>query len=314
MATEARKFAVGVFVIAALVIGVAAAIWLGASRYLADETLAVTYFQESVQGLDPGAAVKFRGVPAGRVEKIGIAPDGELIQVVMAIDSKYAQRILDDETLRAQLQLSGITGLRYVEIDKHSGEALQRHPEIHFEAPYPAVLSTPSQFKAVQEALEDIYAKVMSVDIGGVTNDLRATLQAADQVLRDERMQQILTNMSELTGSARRATENVEHMTAGVKLAPVVDDLRQTNSEARKFIQDLRDGATGRQLRATMGEIDAVARTTQSFVVELQVMVDRLNRASENLAHLTDILREQPSQLIFAPPPPPRSERDGGRP
>ena len=48
----------------------------------------------------------------------------------------------------------------------------------------------------------------------------------------------------------------------------------------------------------TLNEIDAVARTTQSFVVELQVMVDRLNRASENLEHLTDILREQPSTRL----------------
>jgi len=313
MATEARKFTVGLFVIAAVVIGVGATIWLGASRYLADETLTDTYFQESVQGLDPGAAVKLRGVPAGRVEKIGLAPDGELIEVVMAIDSRFAKRILADPTLRAQLQLSGITGLRYVEIDKHTGDALERHPKLTFEPPHPPILSTPSQFKAIQEALQDIYAKVMSIDLEGVTADLRATLQAADQVLRDERVQQILTNMSELSGSARRATENVEHMTAGVRLAPVVDELRQTNAEARKFVQDLRNGPTGQQLRAMMNEIDAVARTTQSFVVELQVMVDRLNRASENLEHLTDILSEQPSQLIFAPPPPPRSEKDGGR-
>src|SRR5262245_16171277 len=130
MATEARKLTVGLFVIGAVVIGIGAAIWLGASRYLADETLAVTYFQESVQGLDPGAAVKLRGVPAGRVEKIGIAPDGELIEVVLAINSRFAQRILADPTLRAQLQLSGITGLRYVEIDKHKGESLERYPKL----------------------------------------------------------------------------------------------------------------------------------------------------------------------------------------
>ena len=313
MATEARKLTVGLFVIGAVVIGIAAAIWLGASRYLADETLAVTYFQESVQGLDPGAAVKLRGVPAGRVEKIGIAPDGELIEVVMAIDSRFAQRILADTTLRAQLQLSGITGLRYVEIDKHKGESLERYPKLTFEPAYPVVLSSPSQFRAIQEALEDIYAKVMSVDLEGATADLRATLQAADQVLRDERIQQILTNMTELSGSARRATENVEHMTAGVELAPVVNELRQTTTEAHKFMQDLRQGATGQQLRTMMSEIDAVARTTQSFVIQLQVMVDRLNRTSENLEHLTDVLREQPSQLIFAPPPPPRPERDGGQ-
>src|SRR5215468_3332990 len=144
MATEARKLRVGIFVIASVLIGVAAAIWLGASRFLADEVRTVTYFAESVQGLDPGAAVKYRGVPAGRVEKIGIAPDGELIEVVMSIDSWFAQLILRDPTLRAQLQLSGITGLRYVEIDHHGGDSLHDFPKLSFEAEHPLILSTPS--------------------------------------------------------------------------------------------------------------------------------------------------------------------------
>src|SRR5215468_2221927 len=159
MATEARKLRVGLFVMAAVAIGIGAAIWLGASRYLADEVRTVTYFSESVQGLDPGAAVKYRGVPAGRVEKIGIAPDGDLIEVVMSIDTWFAQL-----TLRAQLQLSGITGLRYVEIDRHSGDSLHDFPRLSFEPEHPLILSTPSQFKAILEALQDIYNRVMSVD------------------------------------------------------------------------------------------------------------------------------------------------------
>jgi ABC-type transporter Mla subunit MlaD len=63
-----------------------------------------------VQGLDRGAAVKYRGVAAGRVERIDIAPDGDLIEVKMSIDNRYADLLFKDPTLRAQLQLSGITG------------------------------------------------------------------------------------------------------------------------------------------------------------------------------------------------------------
>ena len=46
--------------------------------------------------------------------------------------------MLKDPTLRAQLQLSGITGLRYVEIDRHTGDALQNSPTLSFEPPAPA--------------------------------------------------------------------------------------------------------------------------------------------------------------------------------
>jgi ABC-type transporter Mla subunit MlaD len=309
VATEARKFRVGLFVIAAIVIGVSAAIWLGASRYLADESLAVTYFSESVQGLDPGAAVKYRGVPAGRVEKIGIAPDGDLIQVTMSIDRKYDDLLFKDPSLRAQLQLSGITGLRYVEIDRHSGDALQSAPTLSFTPDDPLIPSTPSQFKAIQEALEDIYRKVMSVDLAGISADTRATLQAADQLLRDDRVQRVLTNLSAITDSAARVTLNIEAATAGVKLEPVVADLRKATGEANALLLDLREGETGRELRGALREVDGLARTSQSFVLDLQVLMERLNRTTANLEQLTGSLRQQPSRLLFSSPPAERPAR-----
>jgi ABC-type transporter Mla subunit MlaD len=306
VATEARKFRVGLFVIAAVLIGIGAAIWLGASRYLADESLAVTYFSESVQGLDPGAAVKYRGVPAGRVDSLNVAPDGELIAVVMSIDRKFETLLFNDPSLRAQLQLSGITGLRYIEIDRHSGDALEKAPKLAFTPRYPLIPSTPSQFKAIQEALEDIYQKVMSVDLAGISADTRATLQAADQLLRDDRVQRILTNLSSVTDAAGRVTANLEQATAGVKLGPVVADLRRATGEANAVLQDFRDGETGRQLRGALQEVNGLARTSQSFVLDLQVLMERLSRTSANLEQLTDTLRQQPSTLIFSEPPPPR--------
>ena len=300
MATEARKLRVGIFVLVALTIGLAAAIWLGASRYLADESQAVTYFSESVQGLDRGAAVKYRGVPAGRVDHIDIAPDGDLIEVVMSIDNRYADMLVQDPTLRAQLQLSGITGLRYVEIDRHAGEALDNAPALAFEPEYPLIPSTPSQFKAIQEALEDIYGKVMSVDLEGISGDARATLQAADQLLRDERVQTILNNIANISDSAARVTINIEKATAGVQRA---------TGEARALLVDLRQGESGRNLRSALREVDGLARSGQTFLVDLQGLVERLNRTTDNLQQLTNALRQQPSSLLFSNPPPTRPAR-----
>jgi ABC-type transporter Mla subunit MlaD len=306
VATEARKLRVGIFVIVALVIGLAAAIWLGASRYLADETAAVTYFSESVQGLDRGAAVKYRGVPAGRVERIDIAPDGDLIEVQMSINNRYAPLLFQDPTLRAQLQLSGITGLRYVEIDRATGDALEKAPTLSFEPSAPLIPSTPSQFKAIQEALEDIYQKVMSVDLAGISGDVRATLQAADQLLRDERVQTILSNVADVSDTATRVSLNLEKATDGVRLQPVIADLHQATTEAKGLMVDLRSGQAGRDLRSALREIDGLARTGQTFVLDLQGLVERLNLTLDNLQRLTEGLRQQPSTLIFSNPPPPR--------
>jgi ABC-type transporter Mla subunit MlaD len=304
VATEAHKLQVGAFVIGAAIIGISGAIWLGASRYFEDTGLLVSYFSESVQGLEPGAAVKYRGVPAGRVEDIDIAPDGDLIEVLMSIDVEFAESVREDETLRAQLQLSGITGLRYVEIDRHSGEALEKSPELGFEPPYPLIPSTPSSFKAIQEALEDIYDKVMAVDVQGISSDARATLQAADQVLRDDRVQRTLTNLAEVSDSAGRLMANLDEMTSDIELKRVLADLSEATSEARALFTDLRSGATGKQLRATLGEVNELANVTGEFIVRLQITLERLDRTASNLEQLTTDLRQQPSRLLFSEPPP----------
>ena len=96
---------------------------------------------------------------------------------------------------------------------------------------------------------------------------MRATLQAADQLLRDERVQQILTNMSEMTDSARRVTANVEQMTDGVRLAPVVGDLRETTAEAKRLIVELRDGADRHRAaqRAARGRRPGAHRRSRSW-------------------------------------------------
>jgi ABC-type transporter Mla subunit MlaD len=96
-----------------------------------------------------------------------------------------------------------------------------------------------------------------------------------------------------------------------VRLGPVVADLRQTTDQAKQLIVELRDGETGTDLRSALREIDGLARTTQSFVLDLQGVTDRLNHTADNLGQLTDLLRQQPSRLLFSEPPPPRG-RPGG--
>jgi phospholipid/cholesterol/gamma-HCH transport system substrate-binding protein len=311
MATEARKLQVGVFVIGATIIAIGGLIWLGASRYFEKTIHLVTYFSESVQGLEPGAAVKYRGVPSGRVEEIGIAPDGDLIEVLMSIQTEVAESIRQDENLRAQLELAGITGLRYIEIDRHRGDALQQHPKLTFEPPHPVIPSTPSSIKAIQSALEDVYQKVMSVDLEGISKDARATLQAADQILRDERIPEILADMRLLTRSAGQLTKNLEEMTARVEVKPAIDNLTQATVEAKNLFTELQRGETGHQLRETLRQMNRLAENAQQFVASMQDTVDRLDRTANNLERLTEELRMQPSRLLFGQPPSPRGPGEG---
>ncbi len=311
MATEAHKFQVGVFVIASIIIGLGAVIWLGASRFFEETQHFVSYFSESVQGLDPGAAVKYRGVPAGRVDSIGIAPDGELIEVRMDIDVKAAKALKRDPTLRATLELSGITGLRYVEVDRRSGDALNQAPVLSFKPPAEVIPSARSSFKAIQNALGDVYDRFMQLDVSGISNDARTALQAANQLLRDERVDALLTNFKAASQSSSAVLKNLETMTEGVKLAPAVENARQATAEAKALFSELTTGPTGKQIMDAVEQVTRLVRTAQQLAVELHYSLQRLDRTTGNLQSLTEEVRNQPSLLLFSAPPEPRRPEDG---
>jgi len=308
VATEAHKFQVGVFVIGATVIGIAAAIWLGASRFFEESRRFVTYFSESVQGLDAGASVKYRGVPVGRVDAIHIAPDGVLIEVAMDCDVDVARALKADESLRATLELSGITGLRYIEIDRHVGDALHQSPTLTFKPPAEVIPSARSSFKAIQVALEDVYDHFMQLDLHGISSDTREALQAASQLLRDQRLATILTNVEAASVSTNALTKNLQ--TLAGKLAPAVDNTTQATGEAKALFANLNQSVTGKQLAATLDRVDRLTQSTEQFVVGLQSTVERLDRTVTNLQSLTEEVRGQPSLLLFSEPPTSEGQTD----
>ncbi len=303
MATEAHKLQVGAFVISATVFLVAGLIWLGATRFFEPSESFVTYFNESVQGLDVGAPVKYRGVSGGRVARIGIAPDGELIEVRMEIDPAVANAVRRDPSLRATLELSGITGLRYVEIERKEGDALKQSPPLSFSPPAEVIPSARSSFKAIQVALSDVYDRFMQVDYKGISDDARRAFQAATALMQDERIDALLTNLKNTTQTVQQLASNLESMTRGVRLAPAVENATQASAEAKQLFTDLARGKTGQELARAITQLNALVQSTQQAVISMQYTLERLDRAAVNLQGLTDQLRVQPSRLLFSPPP-----------
>ena len=71
MSLKANYFKLGLFVIGAIVAGVILLIVIGSGRWFQPKLTIETYFNESVQGLDIGSKLKYRGVAIGEVTKIG---------------------------------------------------------------------------------------------------------------------------------------------------------------------------------------------------------------------------------------------------
>jgi phospholipid/cholesterol/gamma-HCH transport system substrate-binding protein len=229
----------------------------------------------------------------------------------MDIDTNMAGALKRDTSLRATLELSGITGLRYIEIDRRKGDALNQAPVLNFKPPCDVIPSSRSSFKAIQSALEDVYDRFMQLDVGGISTDAKTALQAATQLLRDERIDAVLSSLKSTTQYTSQVTKNLEAMTNGVRLAAAVQNATDATAEAKTLISDLRKGALGQQFGQTVEQYNQLAQSAQQVVVGMQFTLERLDRTASSLQLLSEELRGQPSRLLFADPPPRRAAEGG---
>ena len=80
MSKPVNKKLIGIFVVVAIGLVVAAVLVLGSGKFFKQYNRVVMYFDGSVKGLAIGAPVDFRGVKIGTVAEIKMIEDGRAVQ------------------------------------------------------------------------------------------------------------------------------------------------------------------------------------------------------------------------------------------
>ena len=134
------------------------------SRFLEKGQFYATYFDESIQGLVVDSPVKYRGVFIGRVESISVAPDSQLIKVVLKIESGQTL----DSNIVAQLKSVGITGSMFVELDRREEGEPDQSPTLSFPSEYPIVASKPSEISELLNSISQALNQIKALDLIGM--------------------------------------------------------------------------------------------------------------------------------------------------
>jgi phospholipid/cholesterol/gamma-HCH transport system substrate-binding protein len=334
MATQRTKFALGLFVTCGIGIAVMAVIWLGMSRYLEKGQFYATYFNESVQGLSIDSPVKYRGVSIGRVDRIAVAPDANLIQVILKIESGQAL----DNSIVAQMKAVGITGSMFVELDRKTEDEPDKSPQLSFPSEYPIVASKPSNISELWQGIDDVINKIRLLDLDGISEKVKWTLENMNGVIMDadvkgisQRMKRSLDNADNLLDNTRwdniltsieGAGQALNHLMkkADTGLNRIESTLSRVEGIAVDNEQDIRSAI--KDFRKAMEQANALLENGTSVVgdvddsfsrirQELFSVVRNLGEASENLNRLMELLSDQPSQLIWGEPPPPKEVEKG---
>ncbi len=295
---------IGAFVVGALALVIAAFLLFGAGRFFAHKLPFVMFFDGSVNGLDVGAQVKFRGVPVGTVTDIrlgvpGLEPESNSyrIPVFIEIDRDRAvglgaTGILDDpnraiklvaQGLRAQLQLQSlITGVLYIGLDilPDTPITLTLPPN----SGYDEIPTVPTALEQAQARVLEVVDHLSRIDFDALERSLRGALNGVNKLVSsDDTRQLILT--------ARKTLEEIHGLT----------------HELRPRIRELADGVHGTtdQAQATLKRLDAAIESLQRvldpnapLIQNLSGTLTDLSEAARAVRSLLDYLDRNPNALL----------------
>lgn len=292
MAGKTSKFMVGLFVTLGVVLTVVAIIWVGATKYFEKGNRYITYFDESVQGLQKDSSVKYRGVEVGRVQQIGVAPDNRLISVAMKINLREDL----PRTAVAQLKVAGITGMVFVELDRQKTGDAERSPKINFPSEYPVIPSKPSEIARIMSGVNTVVDKFSEMDTQGVFNQFKTTAAQIEIFFKGKDMETILANVKALTANLKDSSARLDKTLASGKLEDIMVEARNALKDTRNLMSTLQEEMRALNIR------EAVSKT-QAIASEVKATSENLRQASETLDSFMGRIYERPPDLLFGKPP-----------
>ena len=295
-------FKIGLFVISATVIGIIGLVVLGVGTVLQKKALVETYIDESVQGLDVGSPVKFRGVPVGRVEQISLtsaeyATQRQYVLVRMSISSNMFQFPVNDPNspalkrelergFRVRLAAQGLTGVAYLETDYLDPE---RNPplEIDWQPVHPYIPSTRSRITQLSEAVERILNNIGDINISQLSESVEKSLAAMTKLADSANLENIGVQANALLSEVRETNRQVNALVGNPDLKSALADTSALAGRARQLVeraekplnQMLADlPQTSASLNRFAKRLDAVSNDLPETSSQLRQTLQRLNR------------------------------------
>lgn len=293
MATPTNHWKLGLFVLLGVFLSIATVGVLGARslRHATDNY--VSYFDESVQGLEVGSPIKFRGVTIGAVEKIDVAPDHRHVEVTSALGkaelsrlgldvsagwftSTKSKRLVQAIDLRVQLTSSGLTGVKFLQLDFFP-VADHPRPELSFPVPKNYIPATSSTLRDLELSMVRTMASLPKI-----TERVTSILGRIEKVVVEVGERKLVAKGLAVIAATGRVVDAAQRKLA--QLHPA-----QVSAGLRKMFGDV--GGTARHVSALLERIASDKGLLRSVLLASNAFGDTARAATRLGGQLDDTLR-----------------------
>jgi paraquat-inducible protein B len=316
--TKLKPIAVGSFVLGAMVLIIAALLSFRSFHVFSKPGKFVAYFNESVPGLDVGSAVKLRGVRVGRVASIRVHYDANTRQSQVAViaeldpnvisdnagklipttDRATLQRLID-EGLRAKIDLVGITGLQFVELDFFDPQQFPA-PALESESAYAVVPTLRSGLSELVANLSKVANNLNKVDFAGMARELQLLLGTANRQIGEADLKKMVVKVT-------AAAESIEALASSDAAKAAFANLNRTATEVQGLVAKLNTQVepVSAELVGSLHSFRAAADSVQKLLGPQSGLGDeatktlrQVTETAASLQELADFLERNPNALI----------------
>jgi paraquat-inducible protein B len=321
MSKKANKTAIGGFVVGALALIVVGVLIFGSGKFLAKTETYVMYFEGSVNGLNEGAPLVFRGVKIGSVTRILLVANTDdlsfRIPVFVDVERKHFTLTGDEALdlspkeqlvllvargLRAQLiAQSMVTGQLMVELDFHRDKPAKLVAGDSEYLEIPTIRSGMDDLvKQIAEApIEDILKKVLSA-VDGIekavnSREVKKSLSSLEQTLKnlnklvlniDSRIEPLISTVEETVKDYGRLARNMDR-----QVEPVLSGIVETERHANKMVKNV-----DAQVTLLGSRIDEASKSASAALVEAKKTLNTIEgltgKDSQMIYQMTTTLKE----------------------
>ncbi|WOO42889.1 MlaD family protein [Rubellicoccus peritrichatus] len=332
MSKKANPAYIGIFVIGAIVLGVVAIMIFGSGQLFKKTETFVLYFEDSINGLDVGAPVKFKGVRIGQVTKIQIRFNQDdasphvpvfieididrlknTLNVDVDLDNPDVLRVQVEELgLRARLQqASFVTGMLFVELDYYPQTApvfyVQQEDVKTGKKEYLEIPTVASGLTEVIKKVSIMVDQISKIDFGAIGRRVNDILTRLDDGLED-------IEFKKINDKTVAVLDDLEKLLSDPEMKSLAANLNATLADGRSLITNL-DG----QIDPLVQEINLTAETARQTLDEFRLLAESANTmlqpdspvrfqletalrefagASRSIRVLADYLERNPSALL----------------
>ncbi|BEI33913.1 MlaD family protein [Polynucleobacter sp. HIN5] len=284
-------FRLGLFVFAGFAAILALVLVFGTGQLFKKTTMAETYIEQSITGLDVGAPVRFRGVKVGQVTFIGLSGSlyesnepfpkrKEYVVVRMQIDGDENELLGPDKKLpkdlRARVKSQGITGVNYVELDYVRDMNNYKALPYNWKPEYLVIDSLPSQtdifFSGIRKVLDNL----------GEMN-LAETQKKFDV---------LLTNLNTIIGGDGKDNAGIAKSVERLNIL-----LGRIDEVANKTELEL-------LMREVIATTVILRQTLSSMQGDTITSIDNLKQITDQLNDFAKVASRYPSSMVWGEPPP----------